>query len=128
MADRLAGHDVMVVDVDDPAVDAPPALRCRRRRADDIAYLIYTSGTTGVPKGVAVAHRNVTRLLETLDAELELAGAGVVAVSFVWRSTSRCGRSGVRCCMAAGWWWCPMRWCVRRKSCTRCWSPNRSVC
>ena len=39
---------------------------------DDIAYLIYTSGTTGVPKGVAIPHRNVTRLLEALDADLEL--------------------------------------------------------
>ena len=41
---------------------------------DDVAYLIYTSGTTGTPKGVAIPHRNVTRLLETLDAELGLAG------------------------------------------------------
>ncbi|WP_156738196.1 non-ribosomal peptide synthetase, partial [Mycobacterium sp. E2699] len=39
-----------------------------------IAYLIYTSGTTGTPKGVAVPHRNVTRLLETLDADMGLAG------------------------------------------------------
>ena len=41
---------------------------------DDVAYIIYTSGTTGTPKGVAIPHRNVTRLLETLDADLELAG------------------------------------------------------
>ncbi len=39
---------------------------------EDIAYIIYTSGTTGRPKGVAVTHRNVTRLLESLDVELSL--------------------------------------------------------
>ena len=39
---------------------------------EEIAYLIYTSGTTGVPKGVAIPHHNVTRLLEALDADLEL--------------------------------------------------------
>ena len=62
---RLAGHDeLVVIDIDDPAIDSPARHRaCRRRRPDDIAYLIYTSGTTGVPKGVAVTHRNVTRLL-----------------------------------------------------------------
>ena len=42
--------------------------------ADEIAYIIYTSGTTGTPKGVAIPHRNVTRLLETLDADMDLAG------------------------------------------------------
>ena len=49
---------------------------------EDIAYLIYTSGTTGTPKGVAVAHRNVVRLL----------GGG-------WRLRCRrrgCGRSVIR--------------------------------
>ena len=40
---------------------------------DDLAYLIYTSGTTGTPKGVAVPHRNVTQLLQSLHAELALA-------------------------------------------------------
>ena len=46
---------------------------------EDVAYLIYTSGTTGVPKGVAVTHRNVTRLLEALDGELELSSGQVWA-------------------------------------------------
>ena len=57
-----------------PPSTASPAPHCRRRPPDDVAYLIYTSGTTGTPKGVAIPHRNVTRLLETLDADLELAG------------------------------------------------------
>ncbi|WP_460015968.1 AMP-binding protein, partial [Mycobacterium avium] len=34
--------------------------------------LIYTSGTTGDPKGVAIPHHNVTRLLRALNADLEM--------------------------------------------------------
>jgi amino acid adenylation domain-containing protein/non-ribosomal peptide synthase protein (TIGR01720 family) len=74
---RLDGHDLLVIDVDElgvPAVDSQPRVALPAPASDDIAYLIYTSGTTGTPKGVAIPHRNVTRLLETLDADLELAG------------------------------------------------------
>ena len=74
LADRLGGRDLLVIDIDDPAVDRQPSTALPGPAPDDIAYLIYTSGTTGTPKGVAIPHRNVTRLLETLDADLELAG------------------------------------------------------
>ena len=95
---RLAGYELLVIDVDDPAIDSQPGTALPAPAPDDIAYLIYTSGTTGVPKGVAITHRNVTRLLAALDAEL--AGrAGVVAVSFV--GVRRFGVGDLRC--AAAW-------------------------
>ena len=109
LAERLDGCDLLVIDVDDPAVDSQPGTALPAPAPDDIAYLIYTSGTTGVPKGVAITHHNVTQLLESLDAGL--AGGGRCGRSVIrWPSTSRCGRSGVRCCMVGGWWWCPSRW------------------
>ena len=74
---RLDGRDLVVIDIGDietPAVDAQLSTSLPAPGADDVAYVIYTSGTTGTPKGVAIPHRNVTRLLESLDADLELAG------------------------------------------------------
>ncbi|OBH34376.1 non-ribosomal peptide synthetase, partial [Mycobacterium sp. E342] len=67
---RLDGHDLLVVDVHDPAVDAQPATPLPAPAPENIAYIIYTSGTTGTPKGVAIPHLNVTWLIESLDAGL----------------------------------------------------------
>ncbi|WP_155493583.1 amino acid adenylation domain-containing protein, partial [Pseudomonas protegens] len=36
----------------------------QRATADNLAYVIYTSGSTGLPKGVAIAHRNVLALID----------------------------------------------------------------
>jgi aspartate racemase len=38
-----------------------------RAQAQNLAYVIYTSGSTGIPKGVAVTHRAVLRLLCNVD-------------------------------------------------------------
>jgi amino acid adenylation domain-containing protein len=72
---RLAGSGLLVIDVDD--VGAQPSTGLAVPGAEGVAYLIYTSGTTGVPKGVAVTHRNVIRLLEALDGDLELSSGQV---------------------------------------------------
>ena len=77
---RLDGCDLLVIDVEDPAIETYPCTALPAPAPDDIAYLIYTSGTTGVPKGVAITHRNVTQLLESLACR-PAAGRG------------RCGRS-----------------------------------
>jgi len=34
---------------------------------DNLAYVIYTSGSTGNPKGVAVLHKGITRLVKDID-------------------------------------------------------------
>ena len=74
LADRLDGYELLVIDVEDPRVQAYPSTDLPAPAPDDIAYIIYTSGTTGVPKGVAITHHNVTQLLESLDADVERAG------------------------------------------------------
>nr|QEO74872.1 condensation domain-containing protein [uncultured bacterium] len=45
---------------------------------DDLAYLIYTSGSTGEPKGVAVSHRAINRLVINSDY-VRLKGDDIVA-------------------------------------------------
>ncbi|KAA0103220.1 non-ribosomal peptide synthetase [Mycolicibacterium sp. P1-5] len=75
LAEQLDGLGISVIDVNDlndVSVDGTPAPAGPHR--DDVAYIIYTSGTTGTPKGVAIPHRNVIQLLETLDADLDLTG------------------------------------------------------
>ena len=70
LAGRLDGCELLVIDVDDPAIDTQPGTALPAPAPEDIAYIIYTSGTTGVPKGVAVTHHNVTQLFDSLDAGL----------------------------------------------------------
>ncbi|WP_332107439.1 amino acid adenylation domain-containing protein [Mycobacterium simiae] len=72
LRDRLDGHDLAVVTVDDPRIAGHPGTALPMPDADDLAYLIYTSGTTGTPKGVAVPHRNVIELLHSLSGQLDL--------------------------------------------------------
>ncbi len=100
LADRLGGHDRLVIIVNDPAVDSQLSTALPAPAPEDIAYIIYTSGTTGVPKGVAITHRNVIQLLEALDADLPPAGVWTqwhslafdVSVWEIWGALLRGGR------------------------------------
>ncbi len=74
LTDRLDRDDVLVIDVDDHRIETQPSIALPEPSADNIAYLIYTSGTTGTPKGVAVAHHNVTQLVQSLEAGLPEGG------------------------------------------------------
>lgn len=76
----LSGHGLPLIDISDLDLSEPQSFSYMARSGpapEDIAYLMYTSGTTGVPKGVAITHHNVARLIGSLDAELELAPGSV---------------------------------------------------
>ncbi|MDT5268370.1 MAG: hypothetical protein QOH49_556 [Acidobacteriota bacterium] len=60
---RIIRLDAEREEIERESAKNPPA----RANAENLAYVIYTSGSTGVPKGVAVTHANVVRLVKGAD-------------------------------------------------------------
>ena len=61
---RLDGVRVLALDDEEGGIEAPSLPEIS---ANDLAYVLYTSGSTGAPKGVAVTHRGVIRLVVGTD-------------------------------------------------------------
>jgi len=57
------GVPTVVVDDDPATAELPPTDPAVPIHPDQLAYVIHTSGSTGHPKGVAVTHRDVVRLI-----------------------------------------------------------------
>jgi amino acid adenylation domain-containing protein len=58
---------VVLVDAVRDLIDGMPEENLGTSSPDQLAYVIYTSGSTGIPKGVAVPHRAVVRLVKGAD-------------------------------------------------------------
>jgi amino acid adenylation domain-containing protein len=66
------------------AADLRPAaaLADHERDPDAIAYLLFTSGSTGIPKGVMVAHRNVTAFVDVMVERYAITAADRFSQTF----------------------------------------------
>ena len=62
---------------------------------DSLAYVMYTSGSTGAPKGVAVPHRGIVRLVTGIDY-VRIDSTTSFCSSPRFPSTPRLSRSGAR--------------------------------
>ncbi|HEV7786357.1 MAG TPA: amino acid adenylation domain-containing protein, partial [Thermoanaerobaculia bacterium] len=60
---RPAGQIIALTGDEEPPAGEAAANLAGGAEPDNLAYAIYTSGSTGEPKGVAVTHANVARLL-----------------------------------------------------------------
>ena len=78
LADLLPEHGAKVVYVDDEQTTLPETSELPTRVDPQcLAYVIYTSGSTGEPKGVAITHANVSRLLATTETPFGFSDADV---------------------------------------------------
>jgi amino acid adenylation domain-containing protein/non-ribosomal peptide synthase protein (TIGR01720 family) len=67
LAARLAGFGTQVLCMDQPAIESGLDAEPTPVAPHHVAYINYTSGSTGEPKGIAVTHRAVTRLVCNTD-------------------------------------------------------------
>jgi aspartate racemase len=107
LRDRLPEDRIPIVEWEDivsALIEGPADAPASARGADDVAYVMYTSGSSGRPKGVAVTHRGIVRLvrntnyaaLDPTDATLQHSPLAFDASTFeIWGPLLNGGRLAV---------------------------------
>ena len=122
LAERLDGCDLLVIDVEDARIPtlsghgfAGAGPRRHRLPHLHLGHHRCPQGGGGHPpqRDPAVAALDRRR-----TCRRGRCGRSVIRMP----STSRCGRSGLRCWVGGGWWWCPSRWSAHRTTSMPCWS------
>jgi amino acid adenylation domain-containing protein/non-ribosomal peptide synthase protein (TIGR01720 family) len=67
LAERLSRFTTPLISLDLDAPVGPDIEPHVQVEPDHLAYIIYTSGSTGQPKGIAVTHRAITRLIRNTN-------------------------------------------------------------
>ena len=100
-AERLPTDEITVLPPSPEPSDDPGAGLPMPRNPDRLAYIMYTSGSTGAPKGTAITHRGIVRLVRNAGfcelgpsvVVLQLAPAGFDASTFeIWGPLLNGGR------------------------------------
>ncbi len=118
---RLDGCDLAVIDISDtesPAAETDPAPHFRDRPPTTSLTSFTPRAPPVLPKGwrLPTATWPICRSPRRLTCRRRRCGRSVTHTL----STSRCGRSGLRCWVGDGWWWCPIVWSTHRTTSTTC--------
>ena len=120
LAGRLDGHDLLVIDVDDPAVGSPGRHRVSGAEPPTIRLPdVHVGHHRGAQRG---GHHplNLTRLLESRITGLHLPPGQVWSQCHSLAFDFSVRESAVHFWVAGGWWWCPSRWPAHWMTSTPC--------
>lgn len=79
LADALPGYEGLTIflDQENSLTGFPETNPGLAGTPDQLAHVIYTSGSTGMPKGCAVTHHSVIKLLQALEPKFEMNASDV---------------------------------------------------
>ena len=119
LADRLDGHDLLVIDVEDLRIETYPCTGIAGASRGQYRLPHLHLGHHRCPQGGG-RHPPQRHPADGVTARTPAGGGGVDAVAFLGLRCLGPGDLGARFWVVGGWWWCPSRWPAHRKTFTPC--------